>query len=92
MNNRIKEIVLHKMRYHFFEADGDNPADWELFPEGTQCDTCIDVAIVRQDKLDELQEDNDALREMLKTVLSESYDGPLHDDYRKLARDLLKNK
>jgi len=49
-----EELVLHKMRYHFWEADDDEPADFELFDSGVECDTCIDVALVRQDRLDEL--------------------------------------
>ena len=49
-----EELVLHKMRYHFWEADDDEPADFELFDAGVECDTCIDVALVRQDRLDEL--------------------------------------
>ena len=49
-------LVLHKMRYHYWDADGDDPADFELFEQGVECETCIDVAIVRQDRLDELRE------------------------------------
>lgn len=49
-----EDLVLHKMRYHFWEADDDEPADFELFDIGVECDTCIDVALVRQDRLDEL--------------------------------------
>lgn len=45
-------LILHKMRYHYWEADGDDPADFELFDAGVECDTCIDVYIVRADKLD----------------------------------------
>ena len=47
-------LVLHKMRYHFWDAEDDEPADFELFDAGVECDTCIDVALVRQDRLDEL--------------------------------------
>lgn len=49
-----EELVLHKMRYHFWDAEDDEPADFELFDAGVECDTCIDVALVRQDRLDEL--------------------------------------
>ena len=38
---------------------------------------------------DKLRTQNQALVEALEAVLSESHDGPLHDDYRKKARAAL---
>ena len=37
-------------------------------------------------ELRRLHESNTELLEALQTVLSESHDGPLHDDYRRQAR------
>jgi hypothetical protein len=38
------------------------------------------------DELRRLHESNQELLSVLKVVLSESYDGPLHDDFRSQAR------
>ena len=38
--------VLHRMKYH--SEDPSDDLDWELFPmDCTECETCIDVLIVR---------------------------------------------
>lgn len=38
--------ILHRMKYH--AEDPSDDLDWELFPmDCTECETCIDVLIVR---------------------------------------------
>lgn len=48
-----ESAILHRMKYHFFKADPNDPNDvddWELFDPDINCDGgCIDVLIVRAD-------------------------------------------
>ena len=39
---------LERMRYHSWPATEEDPADWELFPRGTECKDCIDVVILSE--------------------------------------------
>lgn len=47
------------------------------------------VEMAEKRERDKLRTQNQALVEALEAVLSESHDGPLHDDYRKKARAAL---
>lgn len=46
-------LILEEGRYH--KWDDENGEDWEWFQSGVECDTCIDVLLVRKDKFQELQ-------------------------------------
>jgi len=47
-----KALVLQIGRYHKWEDE--DGVDWEWFPAEVECESCIDVALVRADKLAEL--------------------------------------
>lgn len=47
-------LILEEGRYHKWEDE--DGVDWEWFPADVECDTCIDVLLVRKDKFNELKE------------------------------------
>lgn len=46
-------LILEEGKFHKWEDE--DGIDWEWFDRDVECDTCIDVALVRADKLAELQ-------------------------------------